>query len=439
MKKILGIVGCLLVLLLAFAACSSDDGEDNINGLIVEKQGDKEKIYKVYTAKGLMEFADSMSCLKKQNVDIRITLSLQNDIDMSVLPNNISGGNWRPVKVPTGYYIILEGNNHVVKGLKIRYIEGLKDYGLFENVTARYVTFEDVDIDVNIPKQQETNTGSYYVGTIAGQGNAYNSFLKSGQVCCQTKVSNVYIGGVVGHGVGRDCHSNLDLLVKNESQGDVYVGGFAGNLGKDSYDVTKLSTSGSIKVEGADVYVGGLAGETGEIMLYCSSAASIEVSGGDSYAGGLVGRTFFCELLICCYFNGILTGTLGNVGGLVGTGYPYTPTFISCFADANIMGKRKGGLVGITNKSQVEGYFCGTTMGLPNIGDGGTVYPKDSPNNLSLRSIYEMLTSKEANSCILDYYNEPYPNGRTVEGKNNNDCIWKITDSGKLRLWYQYD
>lgn len=41
MKKILGIVGCLLVLLLAFAACSSDDGEDNINGLIVEKQGDK--------------------------------------------------------------------------------------------------------------------------------------------------------------------------------------------------------------------------------------------------------------------------------------------------------------------------------------------------------------------------------------------------------------
>jgi len=95
--------------------------------------------------------------------------------------------------------------------------------------------------------------------------------------------------------------------------------------------------------------------------------------------------------------------------------------------------------VGTANNSQVEGYFCGSTMGLPNIGDGGTIYPKDSPNKLSLHSLYEMLTSKDANQCILDWYNEPFPNGRTAEGKTKDDCIWKITDEGKLKLWCQYD
>ena len=49
------------MVLLLFCSCGKDESMDSSKGLVVEQQGTKDKVYKIYTAKGFAEFADSMN------------------------------------------------------------------------------------------------------------------------------------------------------------------------------------------------------------------------------------------------------------------------------------------------------------------------------------------------------------------------------------------
>lgn len=425
------------MVLLLFCSCGKDESMDSSKGLVVEQQGTKDKVYKIYTAKGFAEFADSMN-FRNSTSKSDINVVIMSDIDMSQLPNKESGGNWQPIanRIPTT--IRVEGNNHIIKGLKLRYIDGVYNYGLFEEAYISNVKLENTDVNIVIP--QNTNFTWFNVGTIIGEGSVSNCSAKSSSINCQVNSNNSYwgvnIGGMLGCGSASNCISDVNITIKNNSTGNVYTGGIAGEL--NGYgNQSQLYTCGSTNVEGNSIYAGGICGRDGEdnVLVYCSSESKIEVSSGNSYIGGLVGLSG--SYIICSYSNGKLVGEQSHVGGLIGTS-DYA-RLICCYTDADLKGKWIGGLIGNVVISPPVELTCASTTKFVDCGEWPSNMwenEREYTNNASKKSIYELLTSKQADNNIHDWYNGSiYPTGRGVCGKSKENCIWLYADNN-LKLWW---
>jgi hypothetical protein len=180
------------------------------------------------------------------------------------------------------------------------------------------------------------------------------------------------VGGLIGFsggGVISDSHSTGTV------SGLTYVGGLVGRSGGQS--ITSCYATGDV---GGNWRTGGLVGDSQSSIQYCWASGTVSGTSGD--VGGLVGCTTFSENTIqdCCS-SGTVTGEGSNVGGLVG--HAYGGSIINCSAIGTISGDyRVGGLVGSMDAdSPTEGeiHSCSSS---------GNVYGNSSVGGLVGRIEY---------------------------------------------------
>ncbi len=158
----------------------------------------------------------------------------------------------------------------------------------------------------------------------------------------------------------KNCHAEVDLHVKNTTNGAIYVGGFAGGYGYNSIIIEKSSVNINAVIGGKlgfeNCYIGGLVTHPNEGLIVNSFTEGnivVDVDNAfneDVYLGGLCARTLYNTPIINSYsscnieLSDIAWGR--NVGGLLGFGCSggstirnsYYSGTISIFNDGNSYG-----------------------------------------------------------------------------------------------------
>jgi len=243
-----------------------------------------------------------------------------------------------------------DGNGFTVKGLRV---SGPTELGLFGKVVqGAWVRGLGV-VDVNV-----VGSGGGLAGTNRGRiENCYSTGALSGQ------------GGLLAgdnYGEVSDCHSTGTMT------------GSGGLLLGSNYNwVSNCHSAGTIS---GGENTGGLVGTNLDSIRRCHSSGTVS---GTENVGGLVGFSrgpggYWHSGVTDCYSTGEVSGSRGNVGGLIGRaqetvvsgcfsrafvfgncqvggiiGEQYTGVIANCWSDGDVSGEHKvGGLVGST------GHFC---------------------------------------------------------------------------------
>ncbi len=289
--------------------------------------------------------------LYEMNNNLTAHYQLVNSINCYDTINWAMGQGFTPVgkNLTAGFYFngSLNGNNHEISGLFINFgpldnvgLFGYVHYGNISNVILTNVNISGRDYvgglvghfvgRINNTEVTGNVNGSSYVGGIAGTGNGIYYSHTSGYV----KGKN-YIGGLVGNSPGEITNSYTEGNVN----GTDYVGGVIGysNYGSEN----NLYSTGN--VNGTN-YVGGVLGYKYSYVLN-NSYSTGNVSGNSS-VGGIVGWTSgFNTKIINSYYTGNINGN-SSVGGVVGS--LYNCEIQSCYASGNIAGNSSvGGIAGL--------------------------------------------------------------------------------------------
>jgi filamentous hemagglutinin family protein len=277
--------------------------------------------------------------------------------DISTYSFSLTGS----VVLTQGFYVPLlagsfNGNNFSLANLSIKLPNS--DMGLFGNINF------NSSVVSNIALVNASVSGANNVGSLAGTNyGTIDSVVVTGTIVVTGTGDNV--GGLVGHNFGNINNSSVSGVAPDGSNvavsgGAGYVGGLVGyndfgNISNSS--VSNATVSGSF-------YVGGLVGYNwGAGSFYFSNSSS-------SYGtSGLISNSFVS--------NGSVTGTSGNIGGLIGYNSGGAITGSHAIAP-NVNGGASnavGGLVG-GNKgnasSSSSAYFSGGIISNSFV-SGGTV------------------------------------------------------------------
>ena len=252
---------------------------------------------------------------------------------------NLGNHNWTPIgsssKIPyTGSF---DGQDHVVRGLRIE--SGDTYAGLF--------------------------------GIVYGdEKQSIENLTVKGSIECSEKIA--YAGGIVAYMHGknesqrnyiRNCHSEVQIQVKNAKRHRSAVGGIIGYA--DKMWVNQCSNKGSVSLEsagGIQFYAGGIIGDMANSVSVRQSVnrGSVEA---EFCAGGLVGRMSGSNGAVTSNYN---TGdVLANsyAGGLIGvmTGASGGSQISCCYnigdVNLNISGKCIGALFG----AMLDGTYTNLT------------------------------------------------------------------------------
>lgn len=252
---------------------------------------------------------------------------------------NLGNHNWTPIgsssKIPyTGSF---DGQEHVVRGLRI----------------------------------ESGDTYSGLFGIVYGdEKQSIENFIVKGSIECSEKIA--YAGGIVAYMHGknesqrnyiRNCHSEVQIQVKNAKRQRSAVGGIVGYA--DKMWVNQCSNKGNVSLEsagGIQFYAGGIIGDMANSVSVRQSVnrGSVEA---EFCAGGLVGRMSGSNGAVTSNYN---TGdVLANsyAGGLIGvmTGASGGSQISCCYnigdVNLNISGKCIGALFG----AMLDGTYTNLT------------------------------------------------------------------------------
>ena len=252
---------------------------------------------------------------------------------------NLGNHNWTPIgsgsKIPyTGSF---DGQDHVVRGLRI--------------------------------ESSDTYAGLF--GIVYGdEKQSIENLTVKGSIECSEKIA--YAGGIVAYMHGknesqrnyiRNCHSEMQIQVKNAKRQHSAVGGIVGYA--DKMWVNQCSNKGSVSLEsagGIQFYAGGIIGDMANSVSVRQSVnrGSVEA---EFCAGGLVGRMSGSNGAVTSNYN---TGdVLANsyAGGLIGvmTGASGGSQVACCYnigdVNLNISGKCIGALFG----AMLDGTYTNLT------------------------------------------------------------------------------
>lgn len=152
-------------------------------------------------------------------------------------------------------------------------------------------------------------------------------------------------------------------LVDCSIKGKSFVGGLTG------YNYTGLVSncyvSGSISATDINSYVGGLVGyQTVATVTDCYTTVTVSSTG--YFVGGLMGNNTDTGTIKNCHSSGHVTGSVNNVGGLVG----YTEgTITNCYSRAVVDGQDNiGGLAGACRGTITDCYATGAVTGQNTVG-----------------------------------------------------------------------
>jgi len=296
--------------------------------------------------------------LQEVQYSLNAWYELGNDIDAYETQTWNTGAGFVPLGDDAHPFVgHLQGNGFVISGLYI-YRINTNYVGLFGKVASN-ATIDNLTLaDPNV-------TGNDYSGSLAG----YSDISPGNCHCSQAYVKGRdYVGGLFGqiNNSVSDCNS---LLV--EIQARNYVGGLAGR----SVSVTNCVSSGLVQ---GNSIIGGLIGYVDGSMENCNSAAS--VIGTAAKCGGLVGdKRGGGSTVTNCYATGSVTGS-DDVGGLFGYSYASSTTITLCRSTGNVeSGATAGGLIGyVYHDTTISNcYSTGdVTSGAGEVGGLiGSVYP----------------------------------------------------------------
>ncbi|WP_211311109.1 beta strand repeat-containing protein [Gluconacetobacter liquefaciens] len=307
------------------------------------------------------------------------------DIDASSL------GNFAPLAENAAFTGIFYGADHTIANLTIN--DTTNDYvglfvrigdragkGVVENVGLINSRVTGSAAEAEIGPLAGVNLGTianvYTTGSVSGGNetlavgglvganfgtinNAYSTAAVSGSGLYG------YIGGLVGGNSGTITSAFATGAVSSGSEGIIIGGLVGGNEGT----ISTVHATGDVSSQGESAAVGGLVGWnlSGDSTI-SNAYASGTVSGTDGEIGGLVGSSG--GRLMNVYATGAVFGGNGtSVGGLVGMNYGTVGNSYATGAVLGGDGAWLGGLVGINGGTVGNSYATGAVSG----GDGATV------------------------------------------------------------------
>ncbi len=240
---------------------------------------------------------------------------------------------------------IFEGNRHTISNFSYTSISS-NHIGIFGYVAGSDVEIRDLllvspNVDAGMGDSVGVLVGKLLDGTVSG------CYVRSGSV---TGYGGV--GGIVGANYGTVVECSAAGVTVS---GSFYIGGLVGH----NYGAVRRSlASGNISGEGG---TGGLVGLNGDVMGHWSglienSCAGGVVTGTIGNVGGLLGANIESSNVEKCYSTSVVLGSV-NVGGLVGDNI--ASTVIDSFWDVNSSGRASsaGGLGLPTAEMQTESTF----------------------------------------------------------------------------------
>lgn len=310
---------------------------------------------------------DTVEDLDAVRDDLAAYYQLQADIDLSSIDN------WEPIgSASSGFTGVLNGAGYTVNGLTIDR-PGTDYVGLFSYIGE---TGEVTGVTLS----GATIEGRDYVGALTGY--AWKATVSDVTLDSATVTGRNAVGGAVGHasdttietlcassvtihpndahasGHGaiagellgaselRDTFAASVLEPANGVNGVIMVGGAVGVAGGTidtvQTDVTVVGTS----------KVGGVAGDTaGGTLRQVSSEGSVEATGSNAWVGGVTGLTSGAATISDVYSLCDVTGTDGDVGGVVGEAADVTVER-AYHADGAVSGDGSvGGVIGAQGSS----------------------------------------------------------------------------------------
>ena len=326
--------------------------------------------------------------------------ALANSLDASATSGWNGGLGYDPALMGSSFQGTINGLGNSISNLSIN--RPTQDYvGLIGQSTN--ATISNLSV-------AGTVAGNNSVGLIAGKaaGGVLYNVDSNGSV---TGTGN-FIGGLVGELNGGTLTDSYSISTVS---GVSNVGGVIGrSIGSSS--ISNVYSTGNVL--GTGFYTGGLVGYMSGGTLSNSNYQSTVT--GTSYVGGVVGWISSSGNISSVYSTGIVSGTGGNIGGLVGDLYGSTLT--NSHSNSTVSGASYvGGVVGWgTNNSDISdvystGNVTGTvsyTGGLVGWVDGGTLTNSNFQGTVSgVSNVGGIVGLGNANASISDVYSTGYVTG----------------------------
>ena len=304
-----------------------------------------------------------------ENIPWRGVVVLDNDLVFGKDENSVSEHPWIPIGKNEKRIgeMIFDGKNHTIYGLDLTTLSdsifGL--FGFVEHTELKNVTL--ANYKVSMKADPTYRAGDFYGGSLVGYAKYSN-------------IHNVHTrGGAIKIEVLQK------TMIKDEEKGDYYVGvdevsigGIAGFL---KGWIDSCSNASNVEVTFFERQnVGGIVGEiykqaedSYDSVTYCSNSGNITSKSPELYndarVGGIAG---FSKVPVAYSQNtGAISGDVGMMGGIVGTGDGYGD-IAYCENSGDISTKKlyAGGIAGYgskvrnsVNKGRVEGIFAGGIIG----------------------------------------------------------------------------
>lgn len=299
--------------------------------------------------------------LQDIEVDLSANYELVGDINCTESKNWNSEKGFKPLGNSTnGFTGVLDGNNHLIKGLFID--RDSEDFNALFGYTGASTMVKDLKLE------DATVRGSLFTAVIAGRnrGNLQNISVDG-----DVYGANANTGGLVGLNYGNISLTTVKIALESDSfraggitggnreggrienskvfgsiSGQNYVGGLAG---VNSFKINNSSSYANIDGTGR---VGGLAGYTDDSEADISQSSSAGTVNGSSDVGGLVGDHTNSKIIDSYSTSNVMGET--NVGGLIGR--LFAADLSSTFSTGEVTGSSLvGGLIG-----RRSGSFPGT-------------------------------------------------------------------------------
>ena len=277
---------------------------------------------------------------------------LANDIDASASAAENAGAGFVPIGGSvTQFSGTFHGAGHVVNNLHIN--RSATDFvGLFG-----YTTPATID---SLGVTNAAITGNNYVGGVVGyiSGSHITSCYVTGIVS-----GTFQLGGIAGYNGGTITNCYMSGTVTNS--GSFETGGIAGF---NYLTITKCYMSGSVTSTSSSV--GGIAGVSEGIITNCYEVGSVH---GTFQIGGVVGYNYGPQITMSqCYAAGSVTGTVNNIGGVVGLG---TGIVDSCYWDKQTTTQTTSynsdpSYGKLTTEMKTQSTFVGWSSTIWNMGNG---------------------------------------------------------------------
>ncbi len=281
---------------------------------------------------------------------------------------NLLGKDWTPIgyrfypDYERGFNGTFDGNGYSISKLSIGSEDEPKaggdqtQAGLF-GATSYDAVLKNIRVEAAIYTDSVTN-----VGALVGYSESNEVILDcsaTGSVV-STGSGDLRIGGLIGDSTGAsilNCSSHVNVI----ASGGTAVGGVIGYPGSYSAseprEINGCVFTGSVSAGDVSSYggVGGIAGESYGYIIFINCANKGTVSGSNGNIGGIVGRQH-CDVANC-YSSGAVSVSGGYLPTCVGgiTGYIDSGSVYNCY-DSGIVSTSGSALVGA-----LVGYGCSYT------------------------------------------------------------------------------